>query len=66
MKYFNDTMTYEEMKAQVALVFSNGHYAYEHPRPFVPNIIPIGGFHVAKPKKLPKVNTVLFYKTLTE
>ncbi|XP_044745298.1 uncharacterized protein LOC123307146 [Coccinella septempunctata] len=53
-KHFNDTMTYEEMQKKVALVFSNGHYSYEHPRPFVPSLVPIGGFHVTKPKKLPK------------
>ncbi|KAK9891158.1 hypothetical protein WA026_013475 [Henosepilachna vigintioctopunctata] len=53
-KHFNDTMTDEEMSDTLALVLSNGHYSFESPRPYVPNIIPVGGFHIEAPKKLPR------------
>ncbi|KAK9891161.1 hypothetical protein WA026_013478 [Henosepilachna vigintioctopunctata] len=53
-KYFNDTMTTPEMISTLALVLSNSHYSFESPRPYVPNIIPIGGFHVSPPKALPE------------
>lgn len=44
-----------ELRKNFALMLSNGHYSFEAPRPFVPNMIPIGGFHVQKPKGLKKV-----------
>lgn len=53
-KYYNDSVTHEEIRDQIALFLTNGHYAYESPRPLVPNVIPVGGFHVQKPKKLPQ------------
>lgn len=52
-KYFDNPPSLKELQDTVALVLSNGHYSFESPRPFVPNIIPVGGFHVQKPKKLP-------------
>ncbi|KAJ3667212.1 hypothetical protein Zmor_002612 [Zophobas morio] len=53
-KYFDNPPTIEKLQDTVALVLSNGHYSFESPRPFVPNVIPVGGFHVQKPKKLPQ------------
>ncbi|RZC14241.1 UDP-glucuronosyltransferase 2C1-like, partial [Asbolus verrucosus] len=53
-KYFENPPSFEELKETVALVLSNGHYSFESARPFVPSVIPVGGFHVQKPKKLPE------------
>ncbi|EFA11928.2 UDP-glucuronosyltransferase 2C1-like Protein [Tribolium castaneum] len=52
-KYFENAPSLDELKDTVALVLSNGHYSFESPRPFVPNVIPVGGFHVQKARKLP-------------
>ncbi|KAK9891159.1 hypothetical protein WA026_013476 [Henosepilachna vigintioctopunctata] len=53
-KHFNDTMTEEEMSDTIALILSNAHYSFESPRPYVPNIIPIGGFHIPTSENMPK------------
>jgi glycosyltransferase involved in cell wall biosynthesis len=53
-KYYDNPPSFEELMDTVALVLSNGHYSFEPARPFVPNLIPVGGFHVQKPKKLPQ------------
>lgn len=53
-KYYPNPPSSQELQETVALVLSNAHYSYESPRPFVSNLIPVGGFHVQKPVKLPK------------
>lgn len=53
-KYFEKPPTFEELQDQIALILANGHYSYESPRPTIPNLVPIGGFHVQKAKALPK------------
>ncbi|CAG9767335.1 unnamed protein product [Ceutorhynchus assimilis] len=37
-----------------SLVFINSHESFMEPVPLVPNMIPIGGYHVEQPKQLPK------------
>ncbi|XP_059622866.1 UDP-glucosyltransferase 2-like, partial [Phlebotomus argentipes] len=45
--------TYEEMKKNVSLFFVNDHFSLTSPRPYLPNVIPVGGLHIkAKPDKL--------------
>lgn len=40
---------------KTALVLVNSHPGVLDPKPHVPNIIEIGGFHIDKPKALPNV-----------
>ncbi|XP_047118860.1 UDP-glucosyltransferase 2-like [Schistocerca piceifrons] len=36
------------------LMLVNSHFSINHPRPFVPNVVEVGGMHIpSKPKKLP-------------
>ncbi|XP_044265189.1 uncharacterized protein LOC123011680 [Tribolium madens] len=50
-KHFPDAPTLQHLI--VALVFVNTHYSIENPRPYVPNVVQVGGLHVDNPKKLP-------------
>lgn len=54
-RHFDNPPAIEKLKENVALVLSNSHFSFETPRPYTPNIIPVGGFHVEEPKELPKV-----------
>lgn len=56
--YFPNPPSMDELKRNVALILSNSHFSFESPRPFTPNVIPIGGFHVQKPKNLPAVSNL--------
>lgn len=53
-QYFPDAPPLEELYNNVALAFVNGHFSTASPRPYTPNIIPIGGFHVESADPLPK------------
>ena len=54
-RYFDNPPTIPELQENVALVLSNSHFSFETVRPYTPNIIPVGGFHVDEPKNLPEV-----------
>uniref|UniRef100_A0A182K1U4 FAD-binding PCMH-type domain-containing protein n=1 Tax=Anopheles christyi TaxID=43041 RepID=A0A182K1U4_9DIPT len=51
-KYYNHffpnaTRSYEEMRRHgVSLVLINSHFSLSFPRPYLPNLIEVGGFHV--------------------
>ncbi|KAL3289129.1 hypothetical protein HHI36_003567 [Cryptolaemus montrouzieri] len=53
-KYLPGSPTIEQLTKNVSLVLVNSHFAIEPPRPYVPNMIQIGGFHTQKMKKLPQ------------
>jgi glucuronosyltransferase len=53
-RYFNNPPTIEELKENIALVLSVSHFSFETPRPYTPNIIPIGGFHIQELQGLPQ------------
>jgi UDP:flavonoid glycosyltransferase YjiC (YdhE family) len=53
-KHFPEAPSLQELLTNVSLVFVNSHYSIESPRPYVPNMIQIGGFHVEEPKQLPQ------------
>lgn len=53
--HFKNAPSIDELRGNVDLVFSNGHPTLETPRPYVPNIISIGGVHVEETKPLPQV-----------
>lgn len=40
----------------ISMVFVNSHFTFHMPRPWVPNVIEIGGIHVTDPKPLPEVS----------
>lgn len=49
--------SYELMK-KISLIFVNSHFSFILPRPWMPNLIEIGGIHVIDPKPLPKVRFI--------
>ncbi|KAL3289122.1 hypothetical protein HHI36_003561 [Cryptolaemus montrouzieri] len=53
-KYLPETPSIEELTKNVSLVLVNSHFAVEGPRPSVPNMVQIGGFHAENSKKLPE------------
>ncbi|RZC14240.1 UDP-glucuronosyltransferase 1-7-like, partial [Asbolus verrucosus] len=53
-RHFKNPPTVEELQENIALVLSNSHFSFETPRPYTPNIIPIGGFHIQDLKQLPQ------------
>ncbi|KAL3289133.1 hypothetical protein HHI36_003571 [Cryptolaemus montrouzieri] len=53
-KYLPGAPSVEELIKNVTLVLVNTHFSIESPRPYVPNMIQIGGFHSQKIKKLPE------------
>lgn len=54
-KYFpNAKHTFDEMYKKPAMLFLNSHIAYSTPRPFLPNVVEIGGIHVQPARPLPK------------
>lgn len=60
-KYFGKDVpdAYTLMK-KMSLVFVNSHFTFDLPRPWVTNLIEIGGIHVADPKPLPHVRILVF------
>ncbi|KAF2881572.1 hypothetical protein ILUMI_24607 [Ignelater luminosus] len=45
-KYFPDAPSIWEIVKNISLVLLNSHYSIENPRPYVPNMIQIGTFHL--------------------
>jgi len=44
-----------EFTANASLILSNGHFSISKGKPYLPDIIDVGGIHSAPPKPLPKV-----------
>lgn len=44
-----------------SILFINSHYITDSARPLPPNVIPISGVHLDKPKKIPKVRRSIFF-----
>ncbi|CAG9806947.1 unnamed protein product [Chironomus riparius] len=54
-KYFpNAKSTFDEVYKKSAIYFLNTHVAYSTVRPYLPNLVEIGGIHVQQAKPLPK------------
>lgn len=54
-KYFpNAKSSFDEMYKKSSIYFLNTHIAYSTPRPYLPNMIEIGGIHVQPAKPLPE------------
>lgn len=57
-KYFGpDVPDADSVMRNTSLLFVNGHYTVDQPKPLLPNFIDIGGVHLAQPKPLPEVST---------
>lgn len=52
-QHFPNAPHITDLLHNVSMVFINSHYTIESPKPYVPTMIPIGGFHIKKPKALP-------------
>ncbi|KAL3289135.1 hypothetical protein HHI36_003572 [Cryptolaemus montrouzieri] len=53
-RYLPSAPPVQELTENISLVLVNSHFAIESPKPYVPNMIQIGGFHSQKNKKLPE------------
>jgi glucuronosyltransferase len=54
-QYFpNAKKSFDEMYKSSAIIFLNNHVASSSPRPYLPNMIEIGGIHVEPSKPLPE------------
>ncbi|CAI6351195.1 unnamed protein product [Macrosiphum euphorbiae] len=52
---FTDPRPYElAPTVNPSIIFQNGHYVTESPRPITPNVIYVGGIHLKPTKKIPK------------
>ncbi|KAK9877424.1 hypothetical protein WA026_018537 [Henosepilachna vigintioctopunctata] len=52
-KYLPDAPSLDVLNKNVSLVLASSHFSIESPKPYVPNMIQIGGFHIEEPKQLP-------------
>ncbi|XP_044748258.1 UDP-glycosyltransferase UGT5-like [Coccinella septempunctata] len=52
-KHLPHSPTLKELQRNVSLVLANSHYSVEPARPYVPNMIQVGGYHVQDVKPLP-------------
>ncbi|KAL3266720.1 hypothetical protein HHI36_010881 [Cryptolaemus montrouzieri] len=52
-KYFPNAPPLRDLKRNASLMLLNSHFSIESPRPYVPNMIQVGGFHLQDSKKLP-------------
>lgn len=64
--YFGqDAPEADELMKKISLIFVNSHFTFNQPRPWIPNLIEIGGIHVTDPKPLPEVIRINISKKLT-
>lgn len=55
-KYFgSDAPDAETLMSNASLIFVNGHFSVDLPKPLLPNIVDIGGIHLVPPKPLSEV-----------
>lgn len=53
-EHFPDAPSLDDLTHNVSIVLLNSHFSVvETPRPYMPNMIPVGGFHI-QPQTLPK------------
>ncbi|XP_045469174.1 UDP-glycosyltransferase UGT5-like isoform X8 [Harmonia axyridis] len=52
-KYIPGSPQLWELQKNISLMFVNSHLSIEPPRPYVPNMVQIGGFYAQTTKKLP-------------
>ena len=56
-KYFGEDLPpIEDIVKNTSLVLINHHYSLAFPRPLLPNMVEIGGYHINPPKPLPSVS----------
>lgn len=63
--FSNPKPSLDTLKRNVALVLLNTHFSISYPRPYVPNMIEVGGMHIKRsPSPLPEVNDLHTYVTI--
>ena len=56
-KYFGESLPpLADIAKNTSLLLINSHFSINQPRPFVSNVIEVGGIHLTPPKDLPKVS----------
>ena len=56
-KYFGQSLPpLSELARNASLLLLNTHFSITKPRPFVPNIVEVGGMHIQEPQQLPRVS----------
>ncbi|XP_025829209.1 UDP-glucuronosyltransferase 2B1-like [Agrilus planipennis] len=58
---FPDHIDVSAVAKNVSLFLVNTHWSISRPRPFVPNVIEVGGLNLAEPESPPQVNLVDYY-----
>ncbi|XP_069681767.1 UDP-glycosyltransferase UGT5-like [Periplaneta americana] len=54
-KYFGESLPpLADIARNTSLLLVNSHFSLNQPRPFVPNIVEVGGMHITPPKPLPQ------------
>ena len=61
--YFPGAPSIHDLKKRISLVLMNSHVSVNHPRPHLPHMIEIGGFHVEDQKPLSKVSVKIVYNS---
>jgi glucuronosyltransferase len=55
-RYFGDSLPpLADIARNTSLLLLNTHFSMNQPRPFVPQIVEVGGLHLSLPKPLPEV-----------
>lgn len=54
----DDIPPLKKLKGHISLLLSNHDLLLNYPQALTPNIIPVGGLHIASTKELPKVRTI--------
>lgn len=60
-----DILSDMDMEYNSSLFLSNTHFSFTYPRPLPPNVIEVGGIHIAKQKPLPKVSILQELEDIT-
>lgn len=56
-KYFgSDAPDADTLMKNASLIFVNGHFSVDLPKPLLPNFVDIGGIHLKPPNPLPQVS----------
>lgn len=58
------TPSLEEMAYKTSIILVNSHFSLMSPRPQVPGVIDVGGMHIGKLKKLPRVRINLIFNNI--
>lgn len=55
-EFFKNGPSFEEIIYNASLYLVNSNVVFESPRPYLPNMVQVGGVHIKEPQKLPQVS----------